>query len=205
MTNQNRTDDRDTVLFAFHQACSRPTADQIIEWTDRYPQFAEDIRAHAAVTWDWVAMEGKAPAEADDSLIAETYSRALNIIWHASDAASAKGTAPVRSFQEIMAERGTSVPQVARRIGIKRGIVGDLVSGRMSGPIKNVFVGAFSGALHIARDAFEAAHARALAAPTLGPAKADHAPSIIVRTYEEIIRTSDELTDEEKRHWLEED
>lgn len=44
--------DRDEVLFAFHQACERPTAEQIIEWTQRYPPFADDIRDHAAVRLD---------------------------------------------------------------------------------------------------------------------------------------------------------
>src|SRR4051794_9861937 len=47
--------DRDAVLFAFHEACPRPTAEQIIDWTSRYPHFAEDIRDHAAVARDWVA------------------------------------------------------------------------------------------------------------------------------------------------------
>ena len=200
MTKQNRTEDRNEVLFAFHEAHSRPTAELIIEWIDRYPQFAEDIRAHAAVAREWDA-QGEATVEADESLIATAYSRALNVI-HKSQFAT-DGTD--RSFQDIMAARNTSVPQVARAINIKRGIVADLVSGRMSGPIKNVFVDAIGTALGITRDAFRAAHVRALAQPTLGHAKADQAPSVVVRTYEEIIRTCDDLTDDEKRKWLEED
>jgi hypothetical protein len=49
--------ERDEVLFTFHEAYERPTAENIIEWTRRYPQFADDIRAHAAVAWDWAATE----------------------------------------------------------------------------------------------------------------------------------------------------
>lgn len=200
MTKQNRTEDRDEVLFAFHEAYSRPTAEQIIEWIDRYPQFAEEFRAHAAVAREWDAL-GVSAVEADTSRIAAAYSRALNIIYKSQFATD--GTD--RSFQDIMAARNTSVPQVARAINIKRPIVADLVSGRMSGPIKNVFIDAIDTVLNITRDAFHVAHARALAQPTLGPAKADHAPTIVVRTYEEIIRSCDELTDAEKRRWLEED
>ena len=46
MTDRSPTPDRDEVLFAFQEACPRPTAQQLIDWTGRYPQFAEDIRAH---------------------------------------------------------------------------------------------------------------------------------------------------------------
>lgn len=206
MTHQNRTEDRDEVLFAFHQACSCPTASQIIEWTDRYPQYAEDIRAHAAVAREWTDSDEEVLAEPDESLLASAYSRALNAIYKAETSPTSPPTrAAAATFQELLLARGMTVPQLAHAIGMKRGIVGDLVSGRMSGPIKNVFINAVKGVLDITREVFEAAHQRALAAPTLGPAKADHAPSIIVRTYEQIIRTSDQFTDEEKRHWLEEE
>ena len=54
--------DRDEVLFAFHQTCTDPTAEQIIEWVERFPQFADDIRAHAAILKDWAADEDRAGA-----------------------------------------------------------------------------------------------------------------------------------------------
>lgn len=47
---------RDEVLFAFHIAYEKPSAQNIIDWCTNYPQFAEDIRSHAAVAWD-MAME----------------------------------------------------------------------------------------------------------------------------------------------------
>ena len=55
MTDHNKVDELDGVLFAFHQACANPSADEIIAWTSRYPQFAADIRAHAAILKDWAA------------------------------------------------------------------------------------------------------------------------------------------------------
>jgi hypothetical protein len=200
MTNQSKTEVLDEVLFAFHEAYSRPTAEKIIEWVNRYPEFAEDIRAHAAVAREWEADTSMAAVEADESLLATAYSRALNVIFQAQSGANDSG----RSFQEIMAARNVTVPQIARSIDIKRAIVADLVSGRMRGPIKNIFIDAIGGALAITRDMFQLALACALAQPTLGHAKADHTPSIVVRAYEEIIRTCDDLTDDEKRKWLEE-
>jgi hypothetical protein len=55
------TPNRDDALWAFHLACERPTAEQITDWTRRYPQFAEDIRAHAAVARDWAARRTRRP------------------------------------------------------------------------------------------------------------------------------------------------
>lgn len=68
--NHITTDNRDEVLFAFDQACSRPTATQIIEWCERFPQFADDIRAFAAISRE-LADRAAVPAEmADESMLA---------------------------------------------------------------------------------------------------------------------------------------
>jgi hypothetical protein len=74
----------------------------------------------------------------------------------------------------------------------------------MSGPIRNVFVEAVMAVLTIPRDTFARLHENALGHPTVGFAKATHAPSVVVRPYDDIIRTCDDLTAEEKRKWLEE-
>jgi transcriptional regulator with XRE-family HTH domain len=201
MTKANRNPERDAVLFSFHEAFERPTAAQIIEWTERYPEFADDIRAHAAIAREWADAEGVIPAEADESLLAAGYSRALDLMHKASKSTSEAH----RSFQDIIAARGMTVPQVARAIGIDRGIIADLFGGRMSGPIRKVFLDPVTEVLTISRDAFARLHQNALTNPTLGLAKATHAPSIVVRSYDEIIRTCDDLTKEEKTKWLEED
>jgi transcriptional regulator with XRE-family HTH domain len=201
MTKANRNSERDAVLFSFHEAFERPTAAQIIEWTERYPEFADDIRAHAAIAREWADAEGVIPAEADESLLAAGYSRALDLMHKASKSTSEAH----RSFQDIIAARGMTVPQVARAIGIDRGIIADLFGGRMSGTIRKVFLDPVTEVLTISRDAFARLHQNALTNPTLGLAKATHAPSIVVRSYDEIIRTCDDLTKEEKTKWLEED
>jgi transcriptional regulator with XRE-family HTH domain len=201
MTKANRNQERDAVLFSFHEAFERPTAAQIIEWTERYPEFADDIRAHAAIAREWADAKGVMRAEADESLLAAGYSRALDLMHKASKSTSEAH----RSFQDIIAARGMTVPQVARAIGIDRGIIADLFGGRMSGPIRKVFLDPVTEVLTISRDAFARLHQNALTNPTLGLAKATHAPSIVVRSYDEIIRTCDDLTKEEKKKWLEED
>jgi hypothetical protein len=75
----------------------------------------------------------------------------------------------------------------------------------MRGPIRKVFVDPALEVLTISRDVFARLHQNALNNPTVGLAKATHAPSIVVRSYDEIIRTCDDLTEEEKKKWLEED
>ena len=94
MTDRTQTPDRDNVLFAFHEACPRPTAEQIIDWTSRYPQFADDIRAHAAVARDWAARKELPAEEPSESALARAYSRALNALYKAdAEAKPAEGDA----------------------------------------------------------------------------------------------------------------
>ena len=83
MTDRSQTLGRDDVLFAFHEACPRPTVEEIIDWTTRYPKFADDIRAHAAVARDWATREGLPSEEPDETRLARAYSRALNALYKA--------------------------------------------------------------------------------------------------------------------------
>jgi hypothetical protein len=205
MTNQNRTEERDEVLFAFHRACNDPTAKQIIEWVKRYPQFAEDIRAHAALLKDWADREGLPTEEPDETMLSRSRSRALNALYDAEVAlTSEQSSASSHSFEQMMNERGTDIPQLARDLNIARGILAALVSGRMEPPVGERLVTALMGALAIARNAFNDALRSALAVPRIGHAKADGAPTVIPRSYEELIRASS-MPDERKKYWLSED
>jgi hypothetical protein len=200
MTNPNRDQDRDAVLLAFHKAYERPTAAQIIEWIDRYPQFADDIRAHAAVAREWDASREEQAVEASESLVAAAYSRALNLMFHASEIDAAGQS----SFQEITTSRGMTTPQLAQAVGISRFVIADLFSGRMGRPVRNVFIDAVTQVLGMPRAAFDTVLQRALDQPMTGLAKASHAPRAVVRPYDEIIRTCDDMTEQEKKKWLEE-
>ena len=205
MTDRSQTPGRDDVLFAFHEACPRPTADQIIDWISRYPQFADDIRAHAAVARDWAARKGLPGEQPSETMVARAYSRALNALYKADAEVKPAEADAAQSFQDIIAARGTSVAALAREVGgtvgIGRSVLADLVNGAMRGPVGARFLDAVCRAIAITHARFYAALEMALAAPRLGLARADAAPTVNARSYEEVIRDSD-MTPEQIRYWL---
>jgi len=205
MSQHNRKEERDEVLFAFHQACERPTAEQIIAWTERYPQFAEDIRAHAAVARDWVASESLSAIEADETMLARAYSNALNALYYAEiKASSAAPARTAKDFHDMLKERGKEVYQLAGELGIARSVLADLFNGWMLAPVRQRLTDAVMSSLAITRASFDEAHAVALQNPRFGHAKADNAPAVTPRPCDEIIRDSN-MSPERKRYWLEED
>ncbi len=205
MTEHSQTPDRDDVLFAFHEACPRPTVEQIIDWTIRYPQFADDIRAHAAVARDWAAREALPAEEPGETMLARAYSRALNTLYKADAVTKPAEADAAQSFQDIIAARGMTIPALTREVGgivgIARSVLADLVNGAMRGPVGQRFLDAVCRALAITHDRFYAALEKALAAPQLGHARADAAPTVNARSYEEVIRSSD-MTPHQIRYWL---
>ncbi len=199
-----REEERDEVLFAFHQAYERPAASDIIAWCKRYPAFAEDIRAHATVSRDWAANAGEQPEEADERLQARAFSNALNILYAAeAQAARASEADAPKSFHEMLGACGKEIYVLARDLNIARGVLADLVNGWMCGPLSQRLVTAVMAALGITRGAFDDAHRYSLNHPTLDHAKADRAPSVTARACATIIRESN-MSEERKRYWLDE-
>lgn len=204
MTEYTRKEERDDVLFAFHQAYKRPTAEQIVTWTDRYPEFAEDIRAHAAISRDWAASEGLPPIEADETMLARAFSNVLNVLYDAETRAAADAPARVaKSFHEMLSEHGKEIYQLASELDIARSVLADLFNGWMLAPIRSRLANAIVSAFRITRVAFDDALAFALQNPRFGHAKADSAPIVTPRSCDEIIRESN-MSAERKRYWLEE-
>ena len=199
-TDKTPQDMRDEVLSAFHQACEHPTVDQIIEWTRRYPEFADDIRSHAAVALDWAARKGGPVAEPDASMLARGHSRVLNALYNAEVAAKAAAE-PCQSFQQMMAQSGTDVPRLARAIGIARSVLADLFNGGVLAPIGKRLVDALSRAFGVTPEAIDGAVQHTLGRPRLGHAKADGAPTVRPRPYDEVIRTSN-MDPERVAYWL---
>jgi hypothetical protein len=206
MTSQEDRDNaRDEVLYAFHRAYERPSAAEIIEWVTRYPQFAEDIRGHAALARDWAAAKAGPVELPDESMLARGYSRVLNALYDAEIAAAASAKLePSRSFQAILADCHTNVPVLAKRLDIGRGVLADLVNGGMRAPVGKRLVNAITSALGITVQAFDSAFQIALATPRVGRAKADSMPTIIPRSYEESVRSSN-MTAERVQYWLSEE
>jgi hypothetical protein len=204
MTDQDRTEQRDEVLFAFHQECNDPTAEQIIQWAKRFPQFADDIRGHATILKDWADREGLAAKELSETMLSRSRSRALNALYNAEAALAKQPVGPERSFEQLMNASGTDIPQLARDLDIARTVLAALVAGRMRDPVGKRLVAALMVRLAIAPGEFDAALRLAFAAPRIGHAKADGTPTVILRSYDDLIRDSS-MTDERKQYWLSED
>jgi hypothetical protein len=205
MTDQIKTADRDEVLFAFHQECERPSAEQIVAWVNRFPQFAEDIRAHAAVAWDWATQKAEREVEVDEILSSRAYSQALNIIYNAeTSSVPANNPTPCRTFQQMQEAVGKETYQLARELDVGRSILADLFNGWMRPPIRKRLVDGLLSLLRISSEEFDSALECALRQPRLGHAKADQTPVVDQRSCDEIIRSSN-MPHERKRYWLEED
>jgi hypothetical protein len=206
MTNNTHKADRDDVLFAFHQAYERPTAQQIIEWANRYPEFAEDIRAHAAVSYDWAANQSMSEEQPSEDNLASAFSRALSAIYEA-ELEVAEAAQSTQTLRDIATACGKDVPslqnEIGGSIGIARTVLADLFNGAMLGPLSNRLASAIQRALALTVTQFEAALERTLLAPRMGHANANAPPNLIQRTCEEIIKNSG-MTPTQIRHWLDE-
>ena len=205
MIEQNRIPERDEVLFAFHQTCDNPTAEQVNEWTRRYPQYADDIREHAAVRAQWAADSQEHNAQPDESLLARGRSQALNLLHSARQESAAAQNVSEKTWPQAVSAAGFDIPRLARCINIDRMVLAELNAGRMRLPLGRRLSDALTDVLGISTAWLERAVSDLLAGPRrLGHAKADEAPTINTRSYAEVIRASP-MSDDDKCYWLGED
>ena len=135
-------------------------------------------------------------------MLARGHSRVLNALYNAEAAAKAAAE-PCESFHQIMARRGTDVPRLARELGIARSVLADVVNGGVLPPAGQRLVDAFTRRSTLLPKPSQGP-ATCSNAPRLGHAKADGAPTIIPRPYEEVIRTS-KTPPERVEYWLSND
>jgi hypothetical protein len=205
MNEQNRIPERDEVLFAFHQSCDNPTAAQVAEWTARYPQFADDIRAHAAVRAEWVSEPQESELAPDESTLARGRSHALNLLHTAQQEATTRQADTELTWSQAVSAAGFDIPRLARCININRMVLQELNAGRMRLPLGRRLVDALTDVMRVSAAWLDRAVDELLAKPRrLGHAKADEQPTINTRSYEEIIRASP-MSDPDKKYWLGED
>jgi hypothetical protein len=205
MNEQNRIRERDEVLFALHQTCDNPTAEQVAEWTKRYPQFADDIRAHAAVRAEWAADSDEHDDQPDESMLARGRSHALNLLHSARQESGAAQSISEKSWPQAVSAAGFDIPRLARCINIDRMVLAELNAGRMRLPLGRRLAVALTDALGVSIAWLEHAISDLLAGPRrLGHAKADEQPVINTRSYAEIIRASP-MSDDDKHYWLAEE
>ena len=206
MTDKSQNTERDEALYAFHREYVRPTAEDICKWVAKYPEYAEDIRTHAAIALDCAFrpksefMEEPSKVELD-----RANSNALNILYDVNQKRAISDAANNASFQQLMAACNKDIPALAREIGrqhgIARSILADLVNGGMKPPIGERFCEAVEKALFITREKFNRALQLSLASPRMGYAKATVIPTVNLRSYEEIVRDSGMKSDQ-IQYWL---
>lgn len=201
MIERNRNPERDDVLFAFHQTCDNPTAEQVSEWTHRYPQYADDIREHAALRAQWASDSDGHDAEPDESMLARGRSHALNLLHSARQEAAAQNVSE-KTWAQALSAAGFDIPRLARYINIDRMVLAELNAGRMRLPLGRRLTDALTDVLGMSAAWLERVVSDLLAGPRrLGHAKADEAPTINTRSYTEVIHASS-MSETEKRYWL---
>ena len=136
-------------------------------------------------------------------MLARGRSRVRNALYNAEVAAKAVAD-PSKSFQHLMTKRGIDVPQLARELDIARSVLADLVNGGTLAPVGQKLANALARIFGIPVEDIDQAVQFALASPRLGHAKADGAPTMIARPYEEVVRTSN-MSPERKTYWLSDD
>ncbi len=199
---ENNQLDRDSVLIAFHEECDIPTRADIELWAARYPRYAKDIREHAAVRIAMLAGADDSVEEIDDVHLARSRSRLREALYHAQ-ANDEQSAQQIVTFKQLLGAAGITGPELARRLDINRGVIADLLAGRMLNP-RARFVDAVASALAITRNVFCAALASATWRPSYGMAKSKGQPQVSPREYDDIIRASG-MTPEKISYWLEED
>lgn len=201
MIERNRNPERDDVLFAFHQTCDNPTAEQVSEWTRRYPQYADDIREHAALRAQWASDSDEHDAEPDESMLARGRSHALNLLHSVRQEAAAQNVSE-KTWAQALSAAGFDIPRLARYINIDRMVLAELNAGRMRLPLGRRLTDALTDVLGMSAAWLERVVSDLLAGPRrLGHAKADEAPTINTRSYTEVIHASS-MSETEKRYWL---
>lgn len=168
-------EDLDDVLFRFHQDAERVTPELVGRWVNRYPHFADDIRAHAVEIIDMQFLAGrdigaaKAPAAEPATPVAGTTLRAV-----------AKAA-------------GTSLRDLADDLGIARSIVSDLNTATIeTASVQGRFVRLASERLGVTREWLSAVLAGPGEASAGAAFKSEGVPGVgRRRTWEEAVRDSD--------------
>src|SRR5690606_33505579 len=135
-----------------------------------------------------------------DVHLARSRSRLREAMYHAQ-AADEPSVQEDVTFKQLLGAAGISGPELARQLDINRGVIADLLAGRMRNP-RARFVDAVSAALSIVRTVFEKALANATSRPSYGMAKSKGQPQLSTREYDDIIRASG-MSAEKIRYWLE--
>lgn len=222
MTNYAIKEEKSEVLYAFHLACETPTSKDIIEWTKRYPQYADDILENAELLLAQKTRTRPEPCQPDDEMLAKGRSEAMSAIYEAEQAASESlvdsesdasttdgssvtpGLSSAINFDLLLKNARKPIPTLAREIDIDRAVVAEVAAGRVRLPIGDRFLSAVASVLGLKKDYIVAAIRQSLRRPRLGPAKARDRPVIGSIPYRDVISGSASMTPEQIQYWLDE-
>ena len=120
----------DDALNTFVQENDRPTADNIQEWVDRYPQFRKDLVEFAAVWAEQLVLPTpeEIGAEAEKVLVDRAMSDVLNVAYN-RDVETLEQTTnddPVRSLTQDAQRAGTKPAQLAKECGLDLSLLSKL-------------------------------------------------------------------------------
>ncbi|WP_411901635.1 helix-turn-helix domain-containing protein [Methylorubrum thiocyanatum] len=175
----------DDVLFAFHQAVDVPGPDDVARWTKDYPEFADEIRAHAVEIIDMEALAADEPSTGETAVAAP----AQTIVG--------------RTLREVARAGGISLADFADEIDISPAVVSDVNTGRiLPGTVTKKFVRLTAGFFRLAIDEVAAVVAGPKERPAFAMLKArsGHVEGKPV-TWEEAVLASD-MDEERKAFWL---
>ena len=225
MTNLSTKEEKSEVLYAFQLACEHPTATDIIVWTKKYPQHAEDIREYAELLLEHAQRPRNEALQPDEEMLAKGRSEAMSAIFEAEQAVinrdaqviddestiapDARGGTQATSdmpsgvsFDLLLRNACKPMPVLARDINIDRVVIAEVAAGRVRLPVGKRFVEAVSSALGLEVEYVIAAISQSLRAPRLGQAKAGERPTIGTQPYDEVVASSELMSAEQIKYWL---
>jgi transcriptional regulator with XRE-family HTH domain len=191
---------RDEVLESFAAAHPSPNAQDVRDWSNRYPDHADEIFALAIDLNRYPALlsadEGPEPTQ-----------KQIDAAWERHKAAAILIDGKVRSaprLQMIAEAAGTDLADLAAEIDIDRRILVGLESGRILLPVSGRLISAIAATLKADEDVVAASLNASFLTPRVAFAKARGAPQMTRGRYEDAVRTSG-MSNERKAFWLGED
>ncbi len=120
----------DDALNTFVEENVRPTAENLQEWVNRYPQFRKDLVEFAAVWAEQLVLPAaeEIGAEAEKVLVDRAMSHVLNVAYSRDVEAVEQATSddPVRNLTEDAQRAGMKPAQLAKECGLDLGLLSKL-------------------------------------------------------------------------------
>ncbi|MEN3236381.1 hypothetical protein PUR29_22805 [Methylobacterium ajmalii] len=190
-------DTLDEILIRFHEEADQITPELVRAWTDAYPQYAEEIRAHAVERIEMAHHRRRADADTAVTDFSEFVRAAVQA------AAERHAPEPVPGLRGVLASHEMDVRTFAAEIGLARSIVADLGSGQIvAGTVPQRFMRIASERLGCTVEWLQAVLSNSRHAATAPAFKSSATPTAgRARTWDEAVRAST-MPDERKAFWL---